>query len=164
MNDYFKHETAIIEGKKIGKGTKIWHHSHIRDGAELGENCVIAKNVYIDFDVKIHNKVKIGNNVSVYNAELMDDVFIGPSVTFTNDLRPRAFIWNESRKGQRTIVEKCASIGANATIISGVRIGEYAMVGAGSVVTKNVPSYALVYGNPAKIKGKVNKEGEKIKE
>ncbi|PKP54474.1 MAG: N-acetyltransferase [Candidatus Altiarchaeales archaeon HGW-Altiarchaeales-3] len=158
------HKTAEVSKEaKIGKGTGIWHQAQVRENAEIGENCNIGKGVYVDFGVKIGNNCKIQNYVSIYHGvEIEDDVFIGPSVTFTNDLYPRAFIWNEE-KVSRTRVKKGASIGANSTIICGITIGEYAMIGAGSVVTKDVPDNALVYGNPAKIKGCVSKDGRIIK-
>jgi acetyltransferase-like isoleucine patch superfamily enzyme len=161
MQDYFVHETAeISKGAIIGKNTKVWHQSQIREGAKIGENCIISKCVYIDFDVKIGNNVKIQNGVSVYHGvEVEDDVFLGPHMTFTNDLYPRAF--NSNWELVTTLVKKGASIGANATIICGTIIGEYAMVGSGAVVTKNVPAYGLVFGNPAKLKGFVCKCGRK---
>jgi len=161
MLDYFVHETAeISKGAIIGKNTKIWHQSQIREGARIGENCIISKCVYIDNNVKIGNNVKIQNGVSVYHGvEVEDDVFLGPHMTFTNDLYPRAF--NSNWKLVNTLVKKGASIGANATIVCGVTIGEYAMVGCGAVVTKNVPRYGLVFGNPAKLKSFVCKCGRK---
>lgn len=158
------HETAeVSKDARVGDGTKIWHHSQIREGAEIGQNCTLSKNVYIDSDVSIGNNVKIQNNVSVYKGVMIeDDVFIGPSVTFTNDIAPRSFRWDKSMI-QKTLVKKGASIGANATIICGLSIGEYAMVGAGSVVTKNVPDHSLVVGNPAKHAGYVCRCGKKMK-
>jgi acetyltransferase-like isoleucine patch superfamily enzyme len=161
MSDYFVHETAeISKGAVIGKNTKVWHQSQIREGATIGENCIISKCVYIDFDVKIGNNVKIQNGVSVYHGvEVEDDVFLGPHMTFTNDLYPRAF--NSDWELVNTLVKRGASIGANATIVCGITIGEYAMVGSGAVVTKNVPAYGLVFGNPAKLKGFVCKCGRK---
>ncbi|HOC77197.1 MAG TPA: acyltransferase [Methanofastidiosum sp.] len=161
MQDYFVHETAeVSKGAVIGKNTKIWHQSQIREGAKIGENCIISKCVYIDFDVLIGNNVKIQNGVSVYHGvEVEDDVFLGPHMTFTNDLYPRAF--NSNWELVKTLVKRGASIGANATIICGITIGEYAMVGSGAVVTKSVPDYGLVFGNPAKLKGFVCKCGRK---
>jgi len=161
MSDYFVHETAeISKGAIIGKNTKIWHQSQIREGAKIGENCIISKCVYIDFDVKIGNNVKIQNGVSVYHGvEVEDDVFLGPHMTFTNDLYPRAF--NSNWELVNTLVKKGASIGANATIVCGTTIGEYAMIGSGAVVTKNVPAYGLVLGNPARLAGFVCKCGRK---
>ncbi|MDD5022719.1 MAG: acyltransferase [Candidatus ainarchaeum sp.] len=159
------HSTAVVESDvSIGNNSNIWHFAHIRKGAKIGESCNIGKSVYIDTNVTIGNRVKIQNFVSVYTGvTIEDDVFIGPSVTFTNDLYPRAFIWNED-KIAKTLVKKGASIGANATIISGITINEYAMVGAGSVVTKSVPKYALVYGNPAKLQGYVCICGNRLTE
>ncbi|MBO5829132.1 MAG: N-acetyltransferase [Paludibacteraceae bacterium] len=149
--DYFLHETSIIdEDCQIGKGTKIWHFSHIMSGSQIGEGCNIGQNVVISPKVIIGNNVKIQNNVSVYTGvHCEDDVFLGPSVVFTNVINPRSFI---SRKESflPTIIRKGASIGANATIVCGNTIGEYALIGAGSVVTKDVLPHALVVGNPAK--------------
>jgi acetyltransferase-like isoleucine patch superfamily enzyme len=160
---FYKHPTAIVETDQIGEGTKIWHFVHIRENAKIGKNCNIGKCVYIDKDVEIGNNVKIQNFATIYKGvKIEDDVFIGPSVTFTNDLYPRAFIWSEDRIVP-TLVKRGASIGANATIVCGVTIGEYAMVGAGSVVTKDVPPHGLVYGNPAKLKGFVCYCGRKLK-
>jgi acetyltransferase-like isoleucine patch superfamily enzyme len=159
--DFFAHPTAEVEAK-VGAGSKVWHHAQLRDGAVIGKNCIIAKNVYIEKDVKIGNNVKVQNNVSIYNAEIADDVFIGPSATFTNDLRPRAFIWNPERVAPRTTIKKGASIGANATLLPGITVGEFAMVGAGAVVTKDVPSHGLVFGNPARLHGFVCDCGEKL--
>jgi UDP-2-acetamido-3-amino-2,3-dideoxy-glucuronate N-acetyltransferase len=161
---YFKHPTAVVECDNIGDGTKIWHFAHIRAEAEIGKNCIIGKSVYIDTGVEIGNGVKIQNFVSVYNGvKIADDVFIGPSVTFTNDLYPRAFSWAEDMVIS-TEVKKGASIGANSTILCGVVIGEYAMIGAGSVVAKDVPPFGLMYGNPGKLKGFVCYCGRKLSE
>lgn len=152
---YYAHPTSVVESDSIGEGTKIWHFAHIRNGSIIGRNCNIGKSVYIDIDTKIGNNVKIQNFVSVYKGvEIEDDVFIGPSATFTNDLYPRAFIWDEGHVVS-TRVSRGASIGANSTIICGINIGEYAMIGAGSVVAKEVPAFGLVYGNPAELKGYV---------
>ncbi len=159
---YYKHATAVVESDAIGDGSKIWHFVHIRDGASIGSNCVIGKSTYIDEDVIIGDRVKIQNFVSIYKGvRIDDDVFIGPSVTFTNDLYPRSFIW-ESEKITPTFVKKGASIGANSTVICSVSIGEYAMIGAGSVVTKSVSSFGLAYGNPAQLKGYVCYCGQKL--
>jgi len=159
---FYKHPTAIVETDQIGEGTKIWHFVHIRENAKIGKNCNIGKCVYIDKDVEIGNNVKIQNFATIYKGvKIEDDVFIGPSVTFTNDLYPRAFIWSED-KIIPTLVKRGASIGANATIVCGVTIGEYAMIGAGSVVTRDVPPFGLVYGNPAKLKGFVCYCGKKL--
>ncbi len=163
MSGYYAHETADVSNKAtIGKNTKIWHQSQIREDTKIGENCTIGKCVYIDYDVKIGNKVKIQNGVSVYRGvEIEDEVFLGPHMTFTNDLYPRTF--NTDWKIIKTLVKKGASIGANATILCGVTIGEYAMIGLGSVVTKSIPAYGLAFGNPAKLKGFVCKCGRKAK-
>ncbi len=161
--NYFVHPTAIVEDDvEIGEGTRIWHFVHVRKGARIGSGCNIGKGVYIDAGVKIGNNVKIQNFVSVYRGvTIEDDVFLGPHATLTNDLYPRAF--NESWEIVPTLIKKGASIGANATIVCGVTIGEYAMVGAGAVVTKDVPPHALVYGNPARIKGFVCYCGRPLK-
>lgn len=161
MSKYYSHETAIVEnGSQIGDNTKIWHFAHVRDKSKIGENCIIGKDVYIDKGVSIGNNVKIQNGVSVYDGvEVEDDVFLGPHMTFTNDLNPRSF--NDEWTMVPTIVKKGASIGAHATIVCGVELGEYCMVGSGSVVTKDVPSHGLVYGNPARLKGFVCTCGNK---
>jgi len=149
----FIHPTAIVESESIGEGTRIWHFVHIREGARVGRNCNIGKGVYIDTEVVIGNNVKIQNFATLYRGVVIeDDVFVGPAVVFTNDLYPRAFIWSDERVVE-TRVRKGASIGANSTIVCGIEIGEYAMVGAGSVVTRSVPPHALVYGNPARLRG-----------
>lgn len=157
----FVHTTSIIDdGVAIGDSTKIWCFSHIQTGAVIGDSCSIGQNVNISNNVKIGNGVKIQNNVSVYEGvEIEDDVFLGPSMVFTNDLTPRAKYPKGHENFVKTVVRKGASIGANATIVCGTEIGEYAMVAAGSVVTKDVPPYALVMGNPARICGKVDEYG-----
>ena len=163
--NYFVHESSYVdENVAIGKGTKIWHFSHVQSGVEIGEGCSIGQNVNIGNNVTIGNNVKIQNNVSVYEGvELEDYVFCGPSMVFTNIKVPRSeFPQRGSNFYQKTLVKKSASIGANATIICGVTIGEYAMIGSGAVVTKDVPSYALVIGNPGQVVGKVDKKGNRI--
>ena len=160
---YNKHISAFIDvGAQIGEGTNIWHFCHVMPDAVIGENCNIGQNVFIDNNVIIGNGVKIQNNVSVYNGVVCEDeVFIGPSVVFTNVINPRSAV---ERKNvfKKTIVRKGASIGANATIICGNEIGQYAMIGAGAVVTKNIKPYALVVGNPAKQIGWVSKYGHRL--
>lgn len=162
---YFSHKTSFIdEPVNIGEKTKIWHFSHIQTGAEIGKNCSIGQNVNIANNVKIGNYVKIQNNVSVYEGvELEDYVFCGPSMVFTNVKIPRSeFPQRGSEHYFKTLVKKSASIGANATIVCGVTIGEYAMVGSGAVVTKDVPPFHLVVGNPARIVCKIDKYGNRI--
>lgn len=160
----FIHPTAEVSDQaKIGDGTKIWNLAQVREDSVIGENCIISKNVYIDTKAVLGNRVKVQNNVNVYHGvEVEDDVFLGPSMTFTNDFYPRAF--NEDWEITNTYVKKGASIGANATIVCGVTIGEYAMIGSGSVVTKDVSANALVVGNPAKQIGWVCKCGCKLNE
>lgn len=151
MSGFFVHETSCVDDNVvIGKGTKIWHFSHIQSGARIGEDCVMGQNVNVSNDVTIGNRCKLQNNVSVYEGvTLEDDVFCGPSMVFTNDLRPRAFIKDTSKYG-KTVLRKGCSVGANATIVCGHEVGRYAMVAAGAVVTKNVKAHALVAGVPAK--------------
>lgn len=160
----FIHPTAVVEeGAEIGEGTRIWHFAHVRKGAKIGKGCNIGKDVYIDVDVEIGDKVKIQNGVSVYRGvKLEDEVFVGPYAVFTNDKYPRAF--SQDWKVVPTLVKRGASIGANATIVCGVIIGRYAMVAAGSVVTKDVPDHGLVMGNPAKLVGFVCYCGRPLKE
>ena len=164
MIDYFKHESAYVdEGCHIGKGTKIWHFSHIMAGCVIGDDCNIGQNVVISPDVRLGRNVKIQNNVSVYTGVVCeDDVFLGPSMVFTNVINPRSHV---SRKNEYrpTIIRRGASVGANATIVCGHEIGAYALIGAGSVVTKNVKPYALMVGNPARHIGWVSAYGEKLK-
>ncbi len=161
--DYFVHESTYIdEPCEIGKDTKIWHFSHIMMNAKIGNRCNIGQNVVISPGVIIGNNVKIQNNVSVYTGVICeDDVFLGPSCVFTNVINPRSFI-ERKEEYKKTIVKKGASIGANATIVCGYDIGKYAFIGAGAVVTKNVPDYALVVGNPARIIGYVCQCGNRL--
>lgn len=159
---YYIHPTANIHSSaSIGDGTKVWINVQIRECAKIGNNCIISKDVYIDHEVEIGNNCKIQNSVSVYNGvTIQDNVFIGPNVAFTNDKVPRAF--NVDWKITPTIVKNGASIGANATIICGITVGEYAMVAAGSVVTRDVPPYTLVIGNPARPISKIDKAGTRL--
>lgn len=161
---YFKHESSYVDdGAEIGEGTKIWHFCHIMSGAKIGSNCSLGQNVNVGGKAVIGKGVKIQNNVSIYDrVEIEDDVFCGPSMVFTNVINPRAFVERKTEY-KKTVLKKGCSIGANATIVCGVTIGEYALVGAGSVVTKDVPPYSLVYGNPARVHGKVDKEGNILK-
>lgn len=161
--DYFAHETAVIDkGCTIGAGTKIWHFSHIMNGCVLGEACNIGQNVVVSPEVILGNNVKVQNNVSIYTGVICeDDVFLGPSMVFTNIVNPRSAI-NRRSKYISTLVKKGATIGANATVLCGKEIGRYAFVGAGAVVTKNVPNYALVVGNPAKQIGWMSEYGQRL--
>lgn len=161
--EYFAHNTAIIDkNSQIGEGTKIWHFSHIMNLSVIGERCNIGQNVVISPHVRLGKNVKVQNNVSVYTGVICeDDVFLGPSMVFTNVINPRSHIIRKDAF-KNTYVRKGASIGANATIICGTEIGSYAMVGAGAVVTKNVPAFALVVGNPAKQMGWVSEYGNTL--
>lgn len=161
--EYFAHETAVIdEGCKIGKGTRIWHFSHIMTGSEIGENCNIGQNVVVSPGVRLGRNVKVQNNVSIYTGVICDDdVFLGPSMVFTNVINPRSAIIRKDSYLE-TIVEKGASIGANSTIVCGNIIGRYAFIGAGAVVTKDVKHYALVVGNPARQTGWMSEFGHKL--
>lgn len=163
MVNIYIHPTAnVSEQSKIGNGTKIWINSQIREKSEIGENCIISKDTYIDTEVKIGNNCKIQNSVSIYHGvTIEDDVFVGPNACFTNDKVPRAF--DPEWKITPTFVKKGASIGANATIVCGITLGEYSMVAAGSVVTKDVEPYSLVMGNPAKHFCYIDKMGNKLK-
>ncbi len=160
---YFAHETAIIdEGCSIGKGTKIWHFSHIMANCTIGENCNIGQNVVVSPDVILGNNVKVQNNVSIYTGVICEnDVFLGPSMVFTNVINPRSAV-NRKNEYMKTVVHKGASIGANATIVCGHDIGKYAFIGAGAVITKTVPNYALMVGNPARQTGWMSEYGHKL--
>tara|TARA_B110000438_G_C15779124_1_gene635482 strand:- start:640 stop:1218 length:579 start_codon:yes stop_codon:yes gene_type:complete len=163
--NYFLHESSFVDkNTSIGEGTKIWHFSHVQSGSVIGENCSLGQNVNIGNNVVIGNKVKLQNNVSVYEGvELEDFVFCGPSMVFTNIKIPRSeFPQRGSECYEKTLVKKSVSIGANATIICGVTLGEYSMIGSGSVITKDVPAFALVVGNPGKIIGWVNRKGHRL--
>ena len=163
MTNYFAHETAIVDdGCTIGEGTKIWHFSHIMPDCTIGNNCNIGQNVVISPGVILGKNVKIQNNVSIYSGvECEDDVFLGPSMVFTNVVNPRSAV---NRRGEysKTVVKRGASIGANATIVCGHDIGEFAFIGAGAVVTKHVPAYALVVGNPARQMGWMSEFGHRL--
>jgi UDP-2-acetamido-3-amino-2,3-dideoxy-glucuronate N-acetyltransferase len=154
MKDYFVHESSYVDdGAEIGAGTKIWHFSHVMPRTQIGERCNIGQNVLVASDVKIGSNVKIQNNVSLYTGVIIeDDVFLGPSMVFTNVMNPRSHV-NRKDEYQETLVKRGASIGANATIVCGTTIGKYAFIGAGSVVTRDVPDYALLHGNPGRVRG-----------
>ena len=161
--EYFIHSMAVVdEGAEIGEGTKIWHFSHVMPGARIGENCIIGQNVFIGSGTILGNNVKIQNNVSIYDGVILeDDVFCGPAMVFTNVFNPRSFI-SRKKEFRKTLVKRGATIGANVTIVCGNAVGQFAFIGAGSVVTKDVPDYALVYGNPGKVKGWVCQCAEEI--
>ena len=161
--EYFAHETAVIdEGCKIGKGTKIWHFTHIMSGAVLGERCNLGQNVVVSPDVILGNNVKVQNNVSIYTGVICeDDVFLGPSMVFTNIINPRSAIIRKEQYA-KTLVKHGASIGANATIVCGHEIGEFSFIGAGAVVTKDVPPYALIVGNPGRHVGWMSEYGHPL--
>jgi len=161
--EYFAHETAVIdEGCEIGKGTKIWHFSHIMPNCKIGERCNIGQNVVVSPDVVLGNNVKVQNNVSIYTGvHCEDDVFLGPSMVFTNVINPRSAITRRDEY-KETLVKRGASIGANATLVCGNSIGRYAMIGAGAVVTKPVPDFALLVGNPARQLGWVSIYGHRL--
>ncbi len=163
MTDYFVHESSYVdEGAEIGAGTKIWHFCHIMTHAKVGEHCNIGQNVHVASDVRIGNNVKIQNNVSLYTGVIVeDDVFLGPSMVFTNVVNPRSHV-NRKDEYKKTHLKKGASIGANATIVCGITLGKYCFVGAGSVVTRNVPDYMLVYGSPAHVRGWICQCGKQI--
>jgi len=162
-NNYYTHKSSIIDQPcQIGKGTKIWHFCHILQGAQIGKDCSFGQNVNVGGKAIIGNNVKIQNNVSVYDGVILEDyVFCGPSIVFTNDINPRS---KYPKHGEylKTLVKEGASIGANATLVCGIIIGKHAFIGSGTVVTKNIPDYALVYGVPARIKGWVCECGENL--
>ncbi len=162
--DYSVHESAFIDpGCKIGKGTKIWHFTHIMTGCLIGDHCNIGQNVVVSSEVVLGNNVKVQNNVSIYTGVICeDDVFLGPSMVFTNVLNPRSQV-NRRDQYVNTLVKKGATIGANATIVCGITLGEYCLIGAGAVVTKSVPAYALVMGNPARQTGWISEYGHKLR-
>jgi UDP-2-acetamido-3-amino-2,3-dideoxy-glucuronate N-acetyltransferase len=163
MSNYFAHSTAVIdEGCEIGEGTKIWHFSHIMPNCKIGKRCNLGQNVVVSPGVILGENVKVQNNVSIYTGVICeDDVFLGPSMVFTNVINPRSAIVRKEEYKQ-TLVKKGASIGANATVICGNTIGEYALIGAGAVITKDVPAYALLVGNPAKQIGWVSEYGHRL--
>src|SRR6059036_3124147 len=164
MADYFVHESSYVdEGARVGAGTKIWHFCHVMPGATIGERCTLGQNVVVMPGTRIGNNCKIQNNVSVYEGvELEDDVFCGPSMVFTNVLNPRSHV-SRKHEYQRTLVKRGGSIGANATIVCGVTLGEYAFIGAGAVVTADVPSYGLMVGVPARRVGWMCQCGERLR-
>ncbi|MEI7660638.1 MAG: DapH/DapD/GlmU-related protein [Bacteroidota bacterium] len=161
--EYFAHESAIIDdGCRIGKGTRIWHFSHIMKGCVIGENCNLGQNVVVSPDVVLGKNVKVQNNVSIYTGVICeDDVFLGPSVVFTNVINPRSHVLRRGQY-QSTLVKRGASIGANATIVCGNEIGEFAFIGAGTVVTRKVPAYALIVGNPGRHVGWMSEYGHRL--
>jgi len=162
-SSFYAHESAVVDqGCTIGNGTKVWHFSHIMSGTVIGQNCSFGQNCVVGPDVKIGNGVKAQNNISIYKAvEVEDDVFLGPSMVFTNVVNPRAFI-QRKEEFKKTLLRKGCSVGANATIVCGVTIGQYALIGAGAVVTKDVPDFALITGVPGKITGWVSQSGNRL--
>ena len=163
MAEVYVHPTAVVDdGATIGSGSKIWHFAHVMSGARIGERCILGQNVYIGNGGVLGNGVKVQNNVSIYDDVICeDDVFLGPSCVLTNVINPRAFV--ERKKEYRsTHIKRGASVGANATIVCGVTLGEYCFVGAGAIVTKDIPAYALVYGTPAKQHGWVSRAGRRL--
>ena len=170
MNGYFKHETALVESQQIGEGTRIWAFAHVLAGAVLGKHCNVGDHCFIEAGVTIGDNVTIKNHTAIWEGvTLADNVFVGPNVVFTNDLRPRsprlplvAERYRTKAWLSKTIVREGASLGANAIILGGLEIGEYALIGAGTLVTKNVPPYALVLGSPGRVQGHVCRCGEKL--
>ncbi|MCP4313873.1 MAG: N-acetyltransferase [Bacteroidetes bacterium] len=163
MKDFFAHNTAVVdEGVEIGQGTKIWHFTHIMTGCVIGENCNLGQNVVVSPDVRLGNNVKVQNNVSIYTGVICeDDVFLGPSMVFTNVINPRSAIKRRDEY-MKTVVGRGATIGANATIVCGNNIGNFAFIGAGAVITRAVPSYALIVGNPGRQKGWMSEYGHRL--
>lgn len=163
MNNFFIHDSAIVDdGAQIGNGTRIWHFCHVSSKSVIGDNCVLGQNVYVADDVVLGNNVKVQNNVSLYTGVICEeDVFLGPSMVFTNVINPRSHV-NRKAEFMSTLVKRGATIGANATIVCGVTLGRFCFVGAGSVVTRDVPDYALVVGNPAHQTGWMSEAGEKL--
>lgn len=163
MSNYFVHASSYVdEGVEIGRGTKIWHFCHVMPDTQIGQDCNIGQNVFIASSVIIGNNVKIQNNVSLYTGVIIEDnVFLGPSMVFTNVINPRSHVVRKSEY-QTTLVKRGSSIGANATLVCGITLGQYSFVGAGSVVTQNIPDYALVYGNPARVRGWMCQCGVKL--
>ncbi len=163
MDDYYTHPSVIIDaGAEVGKRTKIWHFTHIMSGCIIGDDCTLGQNVFVARNVRIGHRVKIQNNVSVYSGVICeDDVFLGPSMVFTNVLNPRSAV-NRKAEFKPTLVKKGATIGANATILCGIEIGQYAFVGAGAVVTRSVPDFGLVVGNPGELKGWMSRQGHTL--
>ncbi len=163
MENFFRHESAIVDaGANIGEGTKVWHFCHVSSRATIGRNCVLGQNVFVADDVVLGNNVKVQNNVSLYTGvSCEDDVFLGPSMVFTNVINPRSQV-NRKHEFMKTLVKQGASVGANVTIVCGVTLGRFCFVGAGAVVTRDVPDYALVLGNPAHHAGWMSEAGEKL--
>jgi len=163
-HNYYINEHAVVDSKvRIGDGTKIWHFTHVQTGAKIGKNCILGQNVNVGEDVTIGNNVKIQNNVSVYTGVTVeDDVFLGPSCVLTNVTNPRSQVVRRSIY-EKTLIRKGATVGANATIVCGITLGRYCFIGAGAVVTKNVPDYALLLGNPARQRGWMSRHGHPLK-
>jgi UDP-2-acetamido-3-amino-2,3-dideoxy-glucuronate N-acetyltransferase len=163
QQDYFCHATSIIdEGCAIGKGTRIWHFCHLMSGCRIGEDCSLGQNVFVGSNVILGNNVKVQNNVSIYEGVICeDDVFLGPSMVFTNVINPRSAITRKS-EFRKTVVRKGVTIGANATIVCGNEIGAYAFIGAGAVITKTVPAYAVIVGNPGRQRGWMSEAGHPL--